>query len=50
MDLKSYSWWYDDSNARDEMFATDTGFARWFVAWPDDKKRVRLNQDRPTAV
>jgi polyphosphate kinase 2 len=44
MDLKSYSRWYDYSRARDEMFqATDTGFAPWFVANSDDKKRARLN-------
>ena len=44
MDLKSYSRWYDYSRARDEMFAaTDTGFAPWFVAKSEDKKRVRLN-------
>jgi polyphosphate kinase 2 (PPK2 family) len=44
MDLKSYSRWYDYSRARDEMFAaTDTGFAPWFVARSDDKKRARLN-------
>jgi len=44
MDLKSYSRWYDYSRARDDMFAaTDTGFAPWFVARSDDKKRARLN-------
>ena len=44
MDLKSYSRWYDYSRARDAMFeATDTGFAPWYVARSDDKKRVRLN-------
>jgi polyphosphate kinase 2 len=44
MDLKSYSRWYDYSRARDEMLtATDTGFAPWFVARSDDKKRARLN-------
>ncbi len=44
MDLKSYSHWYDYSRARDEMFAaTDTGFAPWFVAKSDDKRRARLN-------
>jgi len=44
MDLKSYSRWYDYSRARDEMFtATDTGFAPWYVAKSDDKKRARLN-------
>ena len=44
MDLKSYSRWYDYSKARDEMFtATDTGFAPWYVANSNDKKRARLN-------
>jgi hypothetical protein len=44
MDLKSYSKWYDYSNARDTMFAkTDTAWAPWFVAYTDDKKRGRLN-------
>jgi len=44
MDLKSYSRWYDYSKARDEMFAaSDTGFAPWYVAISDDKKRARLN-------
>ena len=44
MDLKSYSRWYDYSRARDEMFtATDTGYAPWYVARSDDKKRARLN-------
>ena len=44
MDLKSYSRWYDYSRARDDMFAaTDTGFAPWYVAKSDDKKRARLN-------
>jgi polyphosphate kinase len=44
MDLKSYSRWYDYSRARDDMFAaTDTGYAPWYVARSDDKKRARLN-------
>src|SRR6476661_2752553 len=44
MDLKSYSHWYDYSRARDEMFHfTDTGWAPWYVAVNDDKKRGRLN-------
>ena len=44
MDLKSYSRWYDYSQARDEMFqATDTAWAPWFVAHSDDKRRARLN-------
>ncbi len=44
MDLKSYSRWHDYSRARDAMFAaTDTGFAPWWVAPSNDKKKVRLN-------
>jgi polyphosphate kinase 2 len=44
MDLRSYSRWYDYSRARDAMFAaTDTGYAPWYVAPSNDKKRVRLN-------
>jgi polyphosphate kinase len=44
MDLKSYSRWYDYSKARDEMFAaTDSGFAPWYVARSDDKRKARLN-------
>lgn len=44
MDLKSYSRWYDYSRARDDMFAaTDTGFASWYVAKSENKRRVRLN-------
>jgi len=44
MDLKSYSRWYDYSRARDAMFkATDSGFAPWYVAPSNDKKKVRLN-------
>jgi polyphosphate kinase 2 len=44
MDIKSYSRWYDYSRARDEMFAaTDTGFAPWYVAPSDDKRKARLN-------
>jgi len=44
MDLKSYSRWDDYTRTRDEMFAaTDTGWAPWFVAKSDDKKRARLN-------
>ena len=44
MDLKSYSHWYDYARARDAMIeATDTGWAPWFVANTDDKKRGRLN-------
>ncbi len=44
MDLKSYSRWYDYSQARDEMIkATDTPWAPWYVVRSDDKKRARLN-------
>ena len=44
MDLESYSRWYEYSRARDKMFAaTDTGWAPWYVAHTDDKKRSRLN-------
>jgi len=44
MDLQSYNRWDDYTKARDEMFeATDTGWAPWFVAKSDDKKRARLN-------
>ncbi|MFE4499778.1 polyphosphate kinase 2 [Rhodococcus sp. NPDC056743] len=44
LDLRSYSRWYDYSRARDEMFRfTNTGWAPWYVADNDDKKRGRLN-------
>jgi len=44
MDLKSYRQWYDFSRARDEMLArTNTGWAPWYIANTDDKKRARLN-------
>ena len=44
MDLKSYSRWYDYSQARDDMFAaTDQPFAPWFVVRSDHKRRARLN-------
>ena len=44
MDLKSYSRWYDYGRARDRMIeATDSGWAPWFLANTDDKKRGRLN-------
>lgn len=44
MDLKSYARWYDYSRARDAMLeATHTGWAPWFVANTDDKRRGRLN-------
>ena len=43
-DLKSYSRHYDYCRARDAMLAaTDTGWAPWFVADNDDKRRGRLN-------
>jgi polyphosphate kinase 2 len=44
MDIKSYTRWDDYTKARDEMFAaSDTAWARWYVARSEDKKRVRLN-------
>lgn len=44
LDLKSYTHWYDYSRARDEMFRfTDTGWAPWYLAVNDDKRRGRLN-------
>jgi polyphosphate kinase 2 len=44
MDLKSFARWDDYTRARDDMFmATDTAWARWFVARSDDKRRARLN-------
>ncbi|MGV1007829.1 MAG: polyphosphate kinase 2 [Dermatophilaceae bacterium] len=44
MDLMSYGRWYDYSRARDTMFAaSDTGWAPWYLAHTDDKKRGRLN-------
>jgi len=44
MDLKSYDRWDEYTKARDEMFAaTDSGWAPWYVARSEDKKRVRLN-------
>ncbi|WP_431309412.1 polyphosphate kinase 2 [Gordonia sesuvii] len=44
MDLKSYTHWDDYSRARDDMFRyTDTGWAPWYVANTDDKKRGRLD-------
>ena len=44
LDLLSYSRWDDYSRARDDMLAsTDTGWAPWYVAHTDDKKRARLN-------
>ena len=44
MDLRSYSRWFDYSQARDDMFqATDSPWAPWFVVRSDDKRRARLN-------
>ncbi|MAU80283.1 polyphosphate kinase 2 [Gordonia sp. Z-3] len=44
MDLKSYTRWDEYTRARDDMFRyTDTGWAPWYVANTDDKKRGRLN-------
>jgi len=44
MDVKSYTRWDEYTKARDDMFAsTDTSWAPWYVAWSEDKKRVRLN-------
>jgi polyphosphate kinase 2 len=44
MDLKSYSRWYDYSQARGEMFqASDTSWAPWYVVHSDNKRRARLN-------
>ena len=44
MDLESYRRWYDYTRARDDMIkATDTGWAPWFIADSNDKKRARLN-------
>ncbi|MCX5494442.1 polyphosphate kinase 2 [Kaistia dalseonensis] len=44
MDVLSYERWFDYSRARDAMFeASDTGWAPWYVAQSDDKKRARLN-------
>jgi polyphosphate kinase 2 len=44
MDLRSYRRWDDYTRARDDMFAaTHTGWAPWYVARTDDKRRGRLN-------
>lgn len=44
MDVKSYTHWDDYTRARDDMFRdTDSGWAPWYVANTDDKKRGRLN-------
>jgi polyphosphate kinase 2 len=49
MDLKSYSRWYEYSQARDEMFeATDTEWAPWYVVRSDDKRRA-LESHHPPA-
>ena len=44
MDLKSYSRWFEYSQARDDMFAApDTAATPWYVANSEDKRSVRLN-------
>lgn len=44
MDLRSYSRWYDYSQARDAMFAaTDTPENPWHMVDANDKRRARLN-------
>ncbi|MGV9712588.1 polyphosphate kinase 2 [Gordonia sp. NPDC003424] len=44
MDVESYTHWDDYTAARDDMFRyTDSGWAPWYVANTDDKKRGRLN-------
>jgi polyphosphate kinase 2 len=44
MDVRSYGKWDEYTQARDDMFsATSSGWAPWFVARTDDKKRGRLN-------
>ena len=43
MDLKSFTRWDDYTRARDDMFASDTSWAPWYVARSEDKRRVRLN-------
>jgi polyphosphate kinase 2 len=44
MDLKSYSRWYDYSEARDRMLEeTSTEHAPWYIIRSDDKRRARLN-------
>ena len=44
MDLKSYSRWWDYTEARDRMFEkSDTEWAPWNVVHNDDKRRGRLN-------
>ena len=44
MDLKSYSRWWDYTEARDRMFEkSDTDWAPWNMVHNDDKRRGRLN-------
>ncbi|WP_163995615.1 polyphosphate kinase 2 [Pyxidicoccus caerfyrddinensis] len=44
MDIKSWTRWYDYSQARDQMLAaTDTPHAPWYILRSDDKKKARLN-------
>jgi len=44
MDVRSYTAWNEYTKARDDMFAaTHTGYAPWFLARSDDKRRARLN-------
>jgi polyphosphate kinase 2 len=44
MDIKSWTRWYDYSQARDQMLAaTDTPHAPWHILRSDNKKKARLN-------
>jgi polyphosphate kinase 2 (PPK2 family) len=44
MDIKSWTRWYDYSQARDKMMAaTDTPDAPWYILRSDNKKKARLN-------
>jgi polyphosphate kinase 2 len=44
MDIRSYNAWNEYTKARDDMFAaTHTGYAPWYLARSDDKRRARLN-------
>jgi polyphosphate kinase len=44
MDMRSYSHWYDYSQARDAMFAaTDTPDSPWYVVNANNKRQARLN-------
>jgi len=44
MDVRSYTAWNEYTKARDDMLAaTHTGYAPWFLARSDDKRRARLN-------